>query len=379
VFTGAGRSALMHAARNAYTMPGYPAFLAAAWTVFGVGAQRWLVARVLQALLSVATAGLVFLIGKRFSPRAGLISLVFMALYPPLTLANSYLLTEVLYTFLLAACVWTMLRWYDTRSAWLAFATGLTFAVGLWVRPAMAPWILVAALIALACAKSGRRQVFVQLVVMALAVVLVMSPWWVRNYGLYHHVVILSTSSGITELDALNRDFSEQLRFPWETAEPTYSKLDRAISARVLRAMSSLPAHTANDLAADAYYGGLSRSITLELAKNHPGEVARMRARSVATSLVWPSSVSPTAVGGYPFLLSWVLHLVLMALFVVGAIVVPKRFDVWLLLSLPLFAIALFALLIPIARYYDPVTPFILLIAAVGVDRFWPRRHPRSG
>src|SRR5438105_8750844 len=77
---------------TAFRPPGYPYFLAA---VYAVAGDHINLARVLQALLGTISVGLIGLIALRlFGRRAALIALVLAAIYPPLVLSSSTLISE---------------------------------------------------------------------------------------------------------------------------------------------------------------------------------------------------------------------------------------------------------------------------------------------
>lgn len=366
--TPAGLAALMSAPPNAYTMPGYPAFLALVYRVVGTGESRLLWARIAQALLSVVTAALVYLIGRRYSEKIGLTALAFAAVYPPFTLANSYLLTEVLYATLLTLFIWLFLRWLDARRIGWALAAGAALAAGLWVRPVMAVWIVGAGILILILEARDRRRLFGQLVAMALVTVLLLSPWWVRNYRLYHRVVLFGTYNAVNVIEGFRRDVANQMRFPWQSGAPSYSATDRAIAAEIGRIYAGSPPPPTSDLALGDYYSRESHALTQSLASQHPALIAFARLRSTVVSVFWPDAVSPTAAGGVPFTASWLIHLGLLALFVVGAFTMRRTRDTAILVSVPVYFLVFHAAILPLHRYYFPALPVALVISAGG---FW--------
>ena len=94
--------------------PGYPAFLAVFYAVSGD--RPWL-ALAAQILLSAATVGLVFLLGRRlFSPRAGLAGAVLLALDPGSFLYSQLLLSETLFTFFVVVAVMAAAAWTEKPS-----------------------------------------------------------------------------------------------------------------------------------------------------------------------------------------------------------------------------------------------------------------------
>lgn len=370
VVTDAGRASLLNAPRNAYTMPGFPAFLAVLWRVIGATAQRFLAARVAQAVLSVLTAALIYLIGIRFGPRVGHVALVLSALYPPLTLANSYLLTEVLYTFLLTLFVWVFLVWLDGGyRAPLAIAAGAAFSAGMWVRPTAAIWIVLAWLLVLVARRGEWRAVVRGIVVMGVVAAAVIAPWWVRNYGVYHRVVPFTTSEGVNTPQALLLDSVQQSPFPWQGAAPKPTPEDEAIGALAQRVVAGAPTAAETDAALIDYYPQANTRLMKQIRQSHLWRVIQLRTRSILNAVVTPYSISPLALRGYPFLASWIAQLALLAFFVVGMVSLPRTLGAWLIASLPVYFLVVHMVLIPINRYLFPVAPVAIVIAALGFSR----------
>ncbi len=371
------REQFLSAPANAYTMPGYPAVLGATWAVSPTGDSHRSIARLLQAVLSVATAGVVFLLARPLGERTALFALVIAAVYPPLTLANSYLITEVLYTFLLTAFVYTFVRWHTTRNVWLAAAAGTLLSLGMYVRPTMAFWIVGAAVAVVYFGAANRSQLVRQLVVMAIVSAAVMTPWWVRNYSVYGRFVPFTTSSTINLVEGLRRDAAEQPAFPWQSTPHAYSPADRAMAARINEFFENAPRSTAGDLVLVRYYGSASQDLLRDLTREYPGRMAVNRLRSIAVSLALPTAISPTAMGGYPFRVSWVLHLALLGLFVAGCVLAPKQPDVWIMISIVAYFVLFHAAVLPLQRYYFPALPVAIVIAALALGRLG-RTRPAS-
>lgn len=372
VITDEGDAALASAPRNAYTMPGYPGILAGLWWVTGVGSSRLLWARVLQAIMSVGTAGLMFLLGRRFSDAAGLTALMFAAVYPPFTLANSYLLTEVPYTFLLTAFVWVFLHWVDRPTSWLAAAAGVVFSLGLWVRPSHAIWVVLACAVVLLFRRTEFRKRALQVLVMGLAALVVIAPWWVRNYSVYQRFIPFTTSASVNGTEAIRRDTAEQIALPWLSASPGYTASERKIAALSIDVANRAPQSSQSDTSTMEYYSAASPALVGRVLREYPAVLLKARLRSVFSAVVTPFAVSREAVHGVAFLVSWIVQLALLALFLWGALTIPRRLDAILLLSVPLYFLALHAILIPINRYLYPAAPAALVIAAIGFVALLP-------
>ncbi|MFN0074199.1 MAG: ArnT family glycosyltransferase [Chloroflexota bacterium] len=113
--------------------PGYPLFLAA--TIWAVGEDFHSIA-LIQHMLGIITAGLAFLLGKQlFSPLAGLVAGMLVALSGPLIIYEHYLMSESLFTLFITAGIWLAVRGIQRRSyAWLALA-GMSVGLAYQARP----------------------------------------------------------------------------------------------------------------------------------------------------------------------------------------------------------------------------------------------------
>ena len=174
---------------HAFRMPGYPAFLAALYSLLG-----WdpIVGYAANVACELGTQLLVLALGHRLLGRAG--SVAAQALFASHVVWTPSLMTESLFTLLFTALVLMIATGRPTASPAGAAGFGLLLTVALFVRP-----IAVAALpVALGRAlrtRPVRRGVL--LAVLALApVVLGLAAWSARNHARLGSVVILTTNLG---------------------------------------------------------------------------------------------------------------------------------------------------------------------------------------
>jgi 4-amino-4-deoxy-L-arabinose transferase-like glycosyltransferase len=118
---------------DAFRSPGYPAFLALA---FWLGDRDPLpLVYGAQALLSALLAPLTLLLGARFLPRpAALAAALLVALSPHLVTLSGYLLTEVLFGFLLLAALIALASALPRASRGAAAASGALFGLAFLVN-----------------------------------------------------------------------------------------------------------------------------------------------------------------------------------------------------------------------------------------------------
>jgi hypothetical protein len=183
--------------RFAARMPLYPFFLAffAPWGPVGI-----LGARLAQAVLGAATAGLVYRwVHTTSGPRAAAFVGLLVCCDPFAIFFANLLLTEVLFTLLavaFAACAWQWLA--PTHRAAIA-GLALLGPMLVLARPAALGWVILTWV--LLAGLSGRRRARPLLLCPAV-LILLLFPWGLRNKAELGTWAWLSTNGGVTLYDA---------------------------------------------------------------------------------------------------------------------------------------------------------------------------------
>ena len=182
-------------APTAFRPVGYPAFLAAVYTVFG---RSWLAGGIANALLGTITVGLTYLLARTvLSARLSLIAALLIALLPSHIFGyTSVLRMEALHTvFVLSALILTH-RTVRVPSVQNAVLLGICLGIGVYVRPILLLFpIAFGALLFLQPQMSFRRALGLASVA-GLVTVFVLLPWTVRNYVVMDAFVLTSTHGG---------------------------------------------------------------------------------------------------------------------------------------------------------------------------------------
>lgn len=173
--------------------PLYPALAAA---VLFVSGNSWLIVRLAQLLLSVASVLLVFHVARRAADvAAGIVAAALVTIYLPLVQFSSELLTETLFTFLLILILYLGLRlvqeWTGRLALFLGVAMGLlalTKFKGIFVAVIFLPLFLFIG--------RKRKLPLRWAVVPCLVALLVYSPWVVRNSLIEHTFVPMGSGAG---------------------------------------------------------------------------------------------------------------------------------------------------------------------------------------
>lgn len=353
---------------TAYRPPAYPYALAApALIARWVGTGTLSLARAFQVLIGVLDVALVGLTaGMIWGRRVGLVALGLAAVYMPLVLVSGTLISEPLYDALMLGAVCAVLRWRGQPSTgWLAGAGVCAGLCALTRSNGVIVLVAVAAL-AVAVAGDGRpgalRRVRPALVVLICGVLTIV-PWTVRNAVVLHHLVPISTETGGTLVGTYNATSRA------DRAEPaTWLGLSHIAGDGTLYREQSAHPETAIDAAL--------RRDAENFATAHPTYLASVlwhntvrlfdldgfaRTRFTAGTIDLPGGA---AVAGA--IMFWVVALLALA----GALSARARQAPRTLWLLPVLQFASTVLVISeTPRFRTPLEPFILLLAALTVER----------
>jgi 4-amino-4-deoxy-L-arabinose transferase-like glycosyltransferase len=181
--------------------PGAPFLYAAAY--YATGGAREGTARIVEALLGVATILVVFALGWRLGGRelgrwVGLFAAFAVAVYPPFIHSTGELMSEPPAMLTLPAAVLAFLWASDRGGTWPWLAPGLLFGLTAMFRP---EYLFVGlAFVVLAAVRAGWgrewRAGLVAAAVLLVAFALPIIPWTVRNAIVLDRVVPISTGGG---------------------------------------------------------------------------------------------------------------------------------------------------------------------------------------
>jgi 4-amino-4-deoxy-L-arabinose transferase-like glycosyltransferase len=194
--------------------PGAPFLYAAAF--YGTGGAREGTARIVEALLGIATILVVFALGWRLGGRelgrwVGLFAAFAVAVYPPFIHTTGELMSEPPAMLTLPAAILAFLWASDRRanavvpgmreqlrSVWPWLVPGLLFGLTAMFRP---EYLLVGAAFVLLAAirgwqRRGWRLGLAGAAVLLVALVLPILPWTIRNLVVLDRVVPISTGGG---------------------------------------------------------------------------------------------------------------------------------------------------------------------------------------
>lgn len=176
-------------------MPGHAMMLAALFKLFGYP-EGLTAFRILQACLQGICIFLVFLICKStFGSKVGLLACTFSAIYLPDVVSTGLALMEVTYKFLLLLLIYISILAIRTRKTQYYVSGGVIWALACLIRPTLGLFPAVILGVWILYRYPIKSMIKYTLITSAVFVVL-MSPWWVRNYLTFNQFIPFSLASG---------------------------------------------------------------------------------------------------------------------------------------------------------------------------------------
>lgn len=261
-------------APDIHRTPGYPAMMAAIYSVFGHDPSAVVLTQiVLGSLVAVLTWILAGYLGLSLKGRA--IAAAVVAADPVSAMASSQLLTEVLFTIVLLAGVMLLIRALIAgQIGWLVVAA-LVLGVAALTRPIsqFLPLVL-APLVYLGLKRAGKRRAMLTTALFLVISMAVTYSWAYRN-GQAAGMWALSDVSEVNLLEYRAREVYAAVRGISQEA----ARLELAAQARAAQAEGS---QTGGDP------GWLRRQVALNVLAGHPVETVEMTAKGAARLLLDP-------------------------------------------------------------------------------------------
>ncbi len=204
--------------------PGYPAFLAGCRVLFG---PSLLAVRVVQAVLGAVAVAAVYRLVRRAGgtqPRPAQVAVGLAAVEPFVVAMAALVLSEAVFLPLMMAGLWGLaVLWQRptgpepvAQPILVASLTGAAMGGAILARPSWALFLPIILLVwVVGTQRIERRAAIRHACVVALAVAVVMAPWWVRNARVIGRFVPTALWVGASLYDGINpeADGSSDMRF----------------------------------------------------------------------------------------------------------------------------------------------------------------------
>lgn len=361
--------------------PLYAYSLAGVYAIFGRG--YWQVGA-WNTILDALTVILVYHIGKRLLPhghKVGLLAGLCFALYPyavfqTLTVIDTSLFTMLLHAFVLSMILLRDRPTFNRNTALLAISGGVILGLTALSRAIIAPLALFIALWFLFRLKLW--QTAIRLVPVAVVSVIVLIPWTLRNYNVYHSFVAVSNNSGMNFWFGNNRYtipyFRAGYHTQWATPDEDLSKMTlRDADAELFRLGVQYLRDHPGQIPQLLWVKFLAYWSIDIFPRNNPGSGTKLILNEDG-SQVTIASVSPddpVTVYAQPIFdqVGRVIHLFyfgsLLVLAIAGIALSVRRWrEVSLLWFVQISMTAVYVIIVPATRYRAPTDPLLFLFSA---------------
>jgi len=168
---------------NTLRTPGFPAFIALIYSIFGI--KPWIVFLV-QIPMSVISVYLVYKISNiHFSDKVSLTAAFLLAIDPLQIISPFNLFSEVIFIPFLLSSIYFFLLSYEKQNLKNLILSAIALGLTIYIRPIAIYLPIVLSVIILFTKREKWRVLLKQSVLYILTVFLVLSPWFTRNLILF--------------------------------------------------------------------------------------------------------------------------------------------------------------------------------------------------
>lgn len=178
-----------------FMMPGLTFTLAFFVKIFGnfggITAMRFF-----QAIIQTGSIYLVFLIGRKiFNSKVGAAAIIINVLCIADYWVSNLILTESMFKFFVLLLVYFSIYAIEEMSTKYYILGGIAWGIGTLYRPTIATFPIII-LIMWLFRKYKFRDMVKYTAIVGLTFCLILSPWWIRNYSIFHKFIPLTLATG---------------------------------------------------------------------------------------------------------------------------------------------------------------------------------------
>lgn len=342
-----------------FMMPGLPFFLAFLVLIFGkFGAITAF--RVVQAVVQTLSLLLTFFIGRKvFNSKVGAIAVVLSALYFVDVWVSNLILTETFFKFFVLALAYFSIWAIQENKARYYILAALAWGLATLFRPTIATYPIVILFIWL-IRKFPVKEMLKYALLSALVFCAVLSPWWIRNYEVFHKFIPLTLATGNPFLQGTYINYDQSSRL---TDGLNYSQF-------------KYPAST--EIANNAVEMAIGKYRLAKLVPKHPLQFLLWYTVGKAFwQLNFPFYWVPIL--GVPIQAVMLCHYLALVTALLGILLYLRNKDTerfgMLLLATIVYFILVYLPFYAFSRYFYPAMPFVFIFAAYYVLNYIENRE----
>jgi 4-amino-4-deoxy-L-arabinose transferase-like glycosyltransferase len=181
---------------TAIRAPGFPLLLAA---LYRISYENYALVYGVLCVIGALTCLLTYAVARQLLTEgparvAGLLA----AVYLPHVYYSTLFLSESLFALCVGLALWLFLLHLRTSSNWLLAGAGAVMGYGALARPLAVLFVPLLGLILMRSPDRNWRRLAQRSLVLVASAMVVLLPWSIRNYALYHRFVLIATNGGTT-------------------------------------------------------------------------------------------------------------------------------------------------------------------------------------
>ena len=333
-----------------FMMPGLPFSLAFFIKIFGKfgGITAF---RVFQAIVQTGSLYLVFLIARKiFNSKIGVVAVIINALCIADYWVTNLILTESLFKFSVLLLVYLSIYAIEEKNTKYYVLAAIAWPISTYFRPTIATFPIII-LIMWILEKYSIKEMFKYGTIVTAIFCLIMSPWWIRNYSVFHEFIPLTLATGNPMLQGtyINYDHSttatdglDYSQFKYSEKEYENNQVEVAVSKYRLKNL--VPKHPVQFL------------IWYTLGKTY---------YQIRWPFLWTTFL------GVPYILAGLWHYLILILGIIGVVMFYQNKNRnkmgTIVFSMVIYFIVVYLPFYAFMRYFYPAIPFLIIFAAYSV------------
>lgn len=179
-----------------FMMPGLSYTLAFFIIIFGKLNAALTAFRIFQAALQTLCLLLVFFIGRKvFDSKIAILAVLLNAIYLPEVWVSNLILTEAFFKFFVLNLIYFSLHALERKKTFYYILGGIAWGIATIYRPTIATFPIII-LFMWIIKKYSFKDILKYTLVVSLIFCAILSPWWIRNYSIFHQFIPLTKATG---------------------------------------------------------------------------------------------------------------------------------------------------------------------------------------
>lgn len=180
---------------TAFIMPGIVFILVPFVKLFGLF-EAATYFRIFSAIIQTLTLYIIYLVAlKIFNKKIAILTLVLNISYIPHIYVSNLILTETMFSFFLSLLILISIYAIKQKNTKYYIAGGIVFGLAILFRPSIALYPLIIFIIW--CREKYKVKEMIKFAVITMtACLVILSPWWIRNYIVFNKFIPFTLSSG---------------------------------------------------------------------------------------------------------------------------------------------------------------------------------------